>query len=37
MRHIRRRKSKKATRSYRIPKVVTGEMARKIKRMLGMY
>jgi large subunit ribosomal protein L35 len=37
MRHIRRRKSKKAARSYRIPKVVTGEMARKIKRMLGMY
>lgn len=36
MRHRRRTKSKKAIRSYRVPKQVTGKMARKIKRMLGM-
>lgn len=36
MRHIRRRKSKKAIRAYRKPIEVKGKWARKIKRMLGM-
>lgn len=36
MRHLRRHKSKKAIRSYRIPIQVTGKWARKIKRMLGL-
>jgi large subunit ribosomal protein L35 len=36
MRHLRRRKSKKAIRAYRVPKEVTGKWARKIKRMLGL-
>lgn len=36
MRHIRRRKSKKAIRAYRKPVQVTGKWARKIKRMLGI-
>lgn len=36
MRHIRRRKSKKAIRAYRIPTEVKGKFARKIKRMLGL-
>ncbi len=35
-RHIRRRKSKKAIRNYRIPVQVKGAWARKIKRMLGL-
>jgi large subunit ribosomal protein L35 len=36
MRHLRRKKSKKAIRSYRLPVEVTGKFARKIKRMLGL-
>jgi large subunit ribosomal protein L35 len=36
MRHIRRRKSKKAIRAYRKPIAVTGRWAIKIKRMLGL-
>lgn len=36
MRHLRRKKSKKAIRAYRIPVEVTGKWARKIKRMLGL-
>lgn len=36
MRHIRRRKSKKAIRAYGVPKLVTGKWARKVKRMLGL-
>lgn len=36
MRHIRRRKSKKAIRAYRKPVQVTGKWAKKIKRMLGL-
>lgn len=35
MRHLRRRKSKKAIRAYRKPVQVTGKWARKIKRMMG--
>mgnify|MGYP001580254057 CR=1 FL=1 len=36
MRHLRRKKSKKAIRRYKVAKVITGKMARKIKRMLGI-
>jgi large subunit ribosomal protein L35 len=36
MRHLRRKKSKKAIRAYRIPVQVTGVWAKKIKRMLGL-
>lgn len=36
MRHLRRKKSKKAIRSYGVPKQVLGKWARKIKRMLGL-
>lgn len=36
MRHLRRKKSKKAIRAYRKPVEVTGKWARKIKRMLGL-
>lgn len=36
MRHLRRNKSKKAIRAYRIPTEVTGKWAKKIKRMLGI-
>lgn len=36
MRHLRRHKSKKAIRSYRIPIEVKGKWARKIKQMLGL-
>lgn len=36
MRHLRRRKSKKAIRAYRVPTEVKGKWARKIKRMLGL-
>lgn len=35
MRHLRRKKSKKALRSYNVPRVITGKFAKKIKRMLG--
>ncbi|NCN82500.1 MAG: 50S ribosomal protein L35 [Candidatus Pacebacteria bacterium] len=36
MRHIRRNKSKRAIRKYRIPQQVQGKWARKIKQMLGL-
>ncbi len=36
MRHLRRHKSKKAIRAYRVPVEVTGKFALKIKRMLGL-
>lgn len=36
MRHLRRHKSKKAIRAYRIPVEVKGKWARKIKQMLGL-
>jgi len=35
-RHLRRNKSKKAIRNYRIPVEVKAPYARKIKRMLGL-
>ena len=35
-RHLRRKKSKKAMRNYRTLVPVTGKMARKVKRMLGI-
>jgi large subunit ribosomal protein L35 len=36
MRHLRRRKSKKAKRNYNVMVQVVGKWARKIKRMMGM-
>lgn len=36
MRHLRRKKSKKAIRAYNVPKQVTGKWAKKIKQMLGL-
>ncbi|PIY80878.1 MAG: 50S ribosomal protein L35 [Candidatus Pacebacteria bacterium CG_4_10_14_0_8_um_filter_42_14] len=36
MRHLRRNKSKRTLRKYRTPQQVTGKIARKIKRMLGL-
>ncbi|MCA9372839.1 50S ribosomal protein L35 [Candidatus Woesebacteria bacterium] len=36
MRHLRRKKSKKAIRAYRIPVEVKGVWAKKIKKMLGI-
>ncbi len=36
MRHLRRRKSKKAIRAYRVPVEVKGKWAKKIKKMLGI-
>jgi len=36
MRHLRRKKSKKAIRAYRVPIEVKGKWAKKIKRMLGL-
>lgn len=36
MRHLRRKKSKKAIRAYRRPIEVTGVWAKKIKKMLGI-
>lgn len=36
MRHRRRIKSKKAIRAYRVPTLVTGKWAKKIKQMLGL-
>ncbi len=36
MRHLRRRKSKKAVRAYHIPIEVKGKWAKKIKHMLGI-
>jgi large subunit ribosomal protein L35 len=35
-RHLRRNKSKKAKRNYRIPVEVQGKYAKKVKRMLGL-
>lgn len=35
-RHLRRKKSKKAIRSYRKYVEVTGKQAKKIKKMLGL-
>jgi large subunit ribosomal protein L35 len=35
-RHLRKNKSKKAIRNYRIPVEVTGKFAIKIKKMLGL-
>lgn len=36
MRHLRRNKSKKAIRAYRVPIEVKGKWAKKIKQMLGL-
>ena len=36
MRHLRRKKSKKAIRAYRVLVQVKGKWAKKIKRMLGL-
>ena len=36
MRHLRRRKTKKQIRAYKVPKVVTGKQAAKIRRMLAI-
>jgi large subunit ribosomal protein L35 len=36
MRHLRRRKSKKQIRAYKIPKEVTGKQATKVRRMLAI-
>ncbi|OGV96412.1 hypothetical protein A2W24_04765 [Microgenomates group bacterium RBG_16_45_19] len=36
MRHLRRRKSKRAIRSYKVPKTVTGKQALKIRKMLAI-
>jgi large subunit ribosomal protein L35 len=36
MRHLRRRKSKKQIRAFKVPKVITGKMAKKIRQMLGI-
>lgn len=35
-RHLRRKKSKKTIRKYRLPIEITGKYAKKIKRMLGL-
>lgn len=35
-RHLRRKKSKKASRGYNIPRVITGKFAKKVKKMLGV-
>jgi large subunit ribosomal protein L35 len=36
MRHLRRKKSKKAIRRYRVPVEVKGAFAKKVKQMLGV-
>lgn len=36
MRHLRRKKSKKAIRAYRVPTQITGTWAKKVKKMLGL-
>ena len=36
MRHLRKNKSKRQIRDYRVPQEVTGKMAKKIRRMLGI-
>jgi len=35
LRHLRRKESKRTTRRKKVPRVVTGKMAKKIKKMLG--
>jgi large subunit ribosomal protein L35 len=35
MRHLRRKKSKRSVRAYKVPRRITGKMAIKIKKMLG--
>lgn len=35
-RHLRRKKSKKQLRNFRVPKVIMGGYAKKIKQMLGL-
>lgn len=35
-RHLKRRKSKAAIRAGRVPQLVTGKFAKKIKQMMGM-
>jgi large subunit ribosomal protein L35 len=35
-RHLRKNKSKKAIRNYRVPVEITGAFAKKIKKMLGL-
>lgn len=35
LRHLKRKESKSASRRKKVPKVVTGKMARKVKKMLG--
>lgn len=36
MRHLRRKKSKRQIRGYKVPKIITGKYAKKIKQMLGL-
>lgn len=36
MRHLRRKKSKKTIRAYKVPVEVKGKQAKKIKKMLGI-
>lgn len=36
MRHLRRKKSKRAIREYKVPVEVKGKFARKIKQMMGL-
>lgn len=36
MRHLRRKKSKRAIRAGRVPQQVTGKFAIKIKQMMGL-
>ena len=35
-RHLRRKKSKKQIRKYRVPQIIGGKFAKNIKRMLGL-
>jgi len=35
-RHLRRKKSKKAIRRYRVPVELKGTIAKKVKRMMGL-
>lgn len=36
MRHLRRRKSKRQIRAYKVPQEVTGKVATKIRRLLAI-
>lgn len=36
MRHLRRRKSKRQIREAKVPHVLQGKLAKRIKRMLGL-